>query len=519
MNRISALTKGEEIGNYFYGSEFNYGYGETSFLGVGTYSIYKYLGFGDHVAYYFFISTVFISSAFAVFLLANLYTGNFLASVFAGFAFTCSNFMFANIDDSFELWFFLAALSVYFLKKYIDSRSKLHLYLSFVLGGLQVYVNSYVFVFQTIMLSLVLICNIRKAHLLNRHFVFAAATFFSIIAPFFIWYIYVLHNFEIIDPWGSMNVISAFSLQPAHLIGVLSNNLLYKENVLFVNYFTWVRQHAFLGGVFFLLAGIGLFHKTIKKKELLLIALGGLILAIGPQTKIGSITIPCPMSIIYELNPVFEFFRVPLRAFFMTSLAFSILAAMGLSMILYFLVSKGAGRVGYAIAAVVFIIHFIENTPFPMESYNYEKYYQIPYAYSAFFKDKKNQVILDLPSYGITSFLGSERPVYGYNREVIYMIWQTHHKQNTLNGVYGYFTKKRLEIQEDIERLPEPDLFRKQRIDYIVYHKDKVLDDYYFNNELFYGDNYLLYAYIDKLPGMDRVYEDANLCIIKNSMP
>jgi hypothetical protein len=132
--------------------------------------------------------------------------------------------------------------------------------------------------------------------------------------------------------------------------------------------------------------------------------------------------------------------------------------------------------------------------------------------------NKKNTVILDLPSYNITNLIPPRDPFTPLVREIIYMLWQTHHKQNILNGVGGYFSKERLELQRDIELLPEPDLFRKHQIDYIVYHKNMELpangDE---ARRYYYGAKVPLYKRIAMLPGMATVYDDADLCIIQNS--
>ena len=505
LNRLQAALTGEAIGSYLYPSHFVYGYGETSLLGLSVLSFFRFLGFTDVIAYYFFISFIYISSAFAIFLLAGTYTENRFAALFAGFAFTCSNFSFANIDDSVVLLYFIAALSLYLLKKYVASQRLNYLYLSYILAGFQIYVNAYVFLFQFIMMHIVVLCNIRKMGILNRHFWAAICIHILILLPFISMYLYSHGHFEIINAWQSKMVILDMSLKPAHLAGVLPNNLIYSADVLDHFYWKSIRHHAFLGLCFYALVLIGLFKKQNNKKELVLIALAGLILAVGPHLKIGSMTFPCPMGFIYGLSPLFELFRVPLRAFFMTSLAFSICAAWGLSAIVSYFKRKRWTIVGYVIGFSIFFLHFIENTPFPLMSYDYQKNYEISKSYLDFFRDKKNMIVLDLPSTKITSFSRSEDPVYAYNREIVYMIWQTRHKQNTLNGVSGYFPRSRLEIQKYVDRLPALDLFQKQEIDYLVFHKDMAIQ---YEKESLLGD-------LKEALGLTIVHEGDDLCIFR----
>ncbi len=363
LNELSNLVKGTEIGTSCYGSGMGHGFGESSFLACGTLAFFQYFGFEDHIAYYLYMCVCFIASAFAVFLLAKLYLGDHLASAFAGFAFTCSNFMFANIDDQIVIWYFLPALSIYFLKKYIGSSRQAHLYLSSVLGALQIYVNAYVFTFQMIMLAIVLLCNIRKVHFSGRRFFVAVAAFFLIITPFLALYISVMPS--IVSPWDYRNIVSATSLKLDELIWALPGNLLYGHFHAPDDCWDERRFHAFLGGILYLLAGIGLFTRTARKSELIMIALVGMLLAIGPQLQIGSLIVPGPLSFLYSLSDVFRFFRVPLRAFFMTSLALSILAGSGLSRLLSFFASKMPGRTAYAVAAAISLFISSRTRHFP----------------------------------------------------------------------------------------------------------------------------------------------------------
>lgn len=516
LNRIASHLGGGGSGTYFYGSAWNHGFGESSVLGLSVYAFFRALGFNDVNAYYFFISLLFASTGFAVFLLATLYTESLVAALFAGFAFTCSNFMFANIDDHIVLWYFFPALSVFFLKRFFGTGANRYLYLSAAAAALQTYVSSYVFVFQTAMLAIVALCEVKKLRP-SRHLVGAAGIFLLLSAPFFAGYLFVLRQGQVVDTWQSMrNVIPAWSLKPADLTYVLPGNLLYDHPMFGKYYARDVRLHAFLGCLLYSLALAGAFLRTKGKKELLLIALAGFILAVGPVLRLGGFAVPFPMGLVYGLHPIFSFLRVPVRGFFISSMALSILAATALGWALSFLRSKTGLRAGYAALAAVpfFTLHFLENVPFPLKSFDYGKHYRIPGPYLDLFKDKKDSVILDLPNCGIYSIEGSERPVYGYNREAVYMIWQTHHRQNIVNGVYGYFPAKRLELQAEIEKLPAPGLFREHRIDYIVYHKDKELEE----DTCYSGlRGPALYNKIAGLPGMVKVYEDSGMCVIRNT--
>jgi hypothetical protein len=61
---------------------------------------------------------------------------------------------------------------------------------------------------------------------------------------------------------------------------------------------------------------------------------------------------------------------------------------------------------------------------------------------------------LNLPSgigYGLA---GSADDLYVFNRELIYMNWQTYHGQSIVNGVNGYIPRSRIAVQKLIAHLP-----------------------------------------------------------------
>ena len=76
------------------------------------------------------------------------------------------------------------------------------------------------------------------------------------------------------------------------------------------------------------------------------------------------------------------------------------------------------------------------------------------------------------------STLISYRDVYHYNRDAFYQNWQTRHKMDIIGGVTGYFPVARLIFDRRIKDLPGEEAlrwFRKNGIDYIVYHPEMLL--------------------------------------------
>jgi hypothetical protein len=85
---------------------------------------------------------------------------------------------------------------------------------------------------------------------------------------------------------------------------------------------------------------------------------------------------------------------------------------------------------------------------------------------------------MDLPSRRGLVFSDMHLDLNGYNREIIYMLWQTQHRQNTVNGVNGYYPPSRLRIDRLGARLPEPQAIRllyDVGVRYLVYHPRMVV--------------------------------------------
>ena len=73
-------------------------FGETAPGCSVIFSVFRIITRDDIVAYYFFISVLFSINAFGAAALARAYGAKTGPSVVAGFAFSCSNFIIANID-------------------------------------------------------------------------------------------------------------------------------------------------------------------------------------------------------------------------------------------------------------------------------------------------------------------------------------------------------------------------------------------------------------------------------------
>lgn len=290
--KVKALLAGATATTAMFPATNVHAYGESSPLCATLFVGFRLLGFDDVMAYYFFITVIFFLNAFAIYKLATLYTGNSPSAIFAGFAFTCSNFMFANIDDSVMFLYFFPALAAFHLKRYIADGRLSSLYLAGLLGGAQIYCSVYGFIFQCIILVAIAALNIRRlvGSDSRRRVFLALAIYVGVALPYAVYLAHILRTMDVVNPFNTMAVITDvgpnISLSFSDFFNVLPNNLFYSSSAIDqagTIFWVTIRRHAFLGGLLLLLAGLGLFRITRAKIELVAVGLVGLVVAMGAR--------------------------------------------------------------------------------------------------------------------------------------------------------------------------------------------------------------------------------------------
>ncbi|MFZ9000400.1 MAG: hypothetical protein ACO20H_03795 [Bacteriovoracaceae bacterium] len=223
-----------------------------------------------------------------------------------------------------------------------------------------------------------------------------------------------------------------------------------------------IRKSGFFGYSPLLLSIIGI---LFSPKLFLMILLIGLTLSVGPFFYIGAKPYIMPLFFFYEYLDIFDFFRVPSRAYFLVLFAISILSSIGLDKVIQKIKKE-------TIAVFFIIILLIENIPQPMISY---KFVDVPNELTSFFENIKNKNILFLPSDLGLFYVSDTNNIFPYSREYIYMNWKTYLNNNTPNGNGAYLPLKRIELQKLLTRVNLGiDLIKlktKFKVDYIVYAK------------------------------------------------
>ena len=491
-----------------------FAYGETSVALALLPMLLRSAGLGDVGAYYVFVSLVYAAGAAATYLFATLYLRRAAAAAVAGLVFASSNFLLSTIDSPHTVFFGLAFLSLFFFKRHLIGGSTRDLWWSAVLAGIQAYVSSYVFLLLAIAIGVIALANVRRiargreAALMGAW----AAVVAALAAPFFLFYAVKLTGYF---TWRPQAVLFAEfnSLEPQDLLNVMPDNLLYPEGHRFdhrdavalqrqlgrpdpafsteefalmtghsprdAEESLWVssRRRAFVGVLPYLLALVAVRRPFAGRGELLALAGVGFVVALGPLARVGGAMVPMPLYAVYELVPPAHVFRIPGRAFALSLLALAVLAGRGLERLL----ERNGGaspRRALAAALVAGALIVIENTPFPMRSFEAAAYALPPPDYLRFFSGQDRAVILNVPSgigYGLA---GSADDLYVFNRELIYMNWQAYHGKDIVNGVNGYIPNTRIAVQKLIARLPGEGAvagLARRGVDFIAFNKGLLL--------------------------------------------
>ena len=507
--KTQSLLTGDYLGTYFYPAQNVFFYGETSLITTLFFCLWKVLGLKDLWCHFLMIVFLFAGSAFGVYILAGNYTRDAGSAFFAGFAYACSNYMFAAIDDAPVFFVLFPCLALHFFLKYIREKKAGYLWKMAVIGGLQAYVSLYAFILQSVMMGLYALVYSRQwcSWEQIKKFIPPILWYGIIPLPLFVFYLYARAYANVYFPWPVHLVMDGTSLRPWSLLGVLPNNLIYPA--METSYIFWghVRIMAFLGLGLWFLALLAITKGKGRKPELILMVLTGMAFSFAVKSMdIFSNTYHLPFYYT-GADSLLNFFRVPSRFFVVTALALSLMAGMGLAVVREWTASA---KIKTLLLVGFLIFHCVENTPFPMRGYPYNLMASPPPEYAGFFQGQSGNVVLDLPSTDIAVVPFEDEDLFGFNRELIYMNWQLDHRQHILNGINGYTPSFRIYFESLTDRVfYEGDLnaFEKLRpynLSHVVFHKDLVL-----------AKDKGMEERLKAMPFLDLTLETPRLCIFR----
>ncbi|MBR4490914.1 glycosyltransferase family 39 protein [bacterium] len=510
LETLKSLFSGEETAMAMFPAEDPAAYGESA-PGMQLFIMFfKAFGLGDHWTNYLFITLILALTAFGIFVFTGNFTKSFPAGLFAGFCFTCSNMVFAHIDDSVIIFFFFPALALHLIYRHFEEGKRKHLIISSVMAGLEIYFSFYVFFYQFLMVFVLYFFlahrNKVKRDRAVKELSLYSAIAFLIAAPNFAYYLNTLYRLDFVPVFESFYTAKMASFNLIDTLLVLPGNLIYPNIGQFFNIpLNWgfVRHYNFIGLLPLALFIYSLFKWNSKNRLLfIMLAAVSVFFACGPVFMFNMKELfYSPLYIFYKPLPVLKFLRVAVRAYFIFLFAVSVSAALSFERI--------CRRVKHRRTAVAlfFAFCFLENTPVPLKGFDATLTEKVPEIYKTVKEQNiKRPLILELPAEmnikfpeekmkmfadpkdfvaknsfnpqlevkNMGMFVDSWDDLFQYNREIIYTNWQNSHKTDSINGVNGYFPTPRMIFQYHINRLPDPGSFeflRRSGVNFVVWHE------------------------------------------------
>jgi hypothetical protein len=243
-------------------------------------------------------------------------------------------------------------------------------------------------------------------------------------------------------------------------------------------FWTGLRRHAFFGFSPLVWAAYGAIRGGAPRRLLGALVVVGSILGFG-GARLGGLQIPPTSALLYALHPLLGFLRIALRAHFLVALAVALAAAFGMAAALE--VARRRGWPWRALWLGALALVLVENVPVPLRGFS-ARWAEAPAGYVQQLRDAGNAAALatvwDLPSDGGFDFRDAGHDLFPYNREILYMLWQTQHEQNSLGGVNGYVPPLRAQLDQLAPTLPAPQtlmILRRLGVTHLAFHPPLVL--------------------------------------------
>ncbi len=471
FNDFGNLLFGESIyGTSLYPVKQAFLLGEPSFIPGIIFVFFKLLFSSDLLAYYLFISVTYSLNSISVYSLCRSIGIDRMAAFAGGFFYGNAAFMLGNIENQNAVFGSAGIFAVALWIKGVRRNNSFLIAISSLLMALQVYCSSYLFLFSMLVWGIFVMADFSNSRQKFYHIQRVAAYVLGVLGMIlpFLW-IYVIKTpiSEAINPIQLYHFSPTLCLTFSDLVRPLHNNLIYPAlSDLEIDWLYKVHS-AFPGLLFLVLSAIALMSSRKYRIRLLMVCMSGFILASGPEWKIGNYVFTAPMFPIYKYADFSNFLRFPVRAFQISLLALSVLAASGLAILL----RKNSGK-ALLILIVSLAVFFAENVPVPFPVFQSSTFVPPPQSYIDFIKHKKNSVVLCLPSRIYDSPRYFRSPIGETAREHIYMYWKTFGNHNVINGSNGYMPKSRIQNQYFIEHLSDPLVYdsmqRYNHIDFII---------------------------------------------------
>ncbi|MES2963860.1 MAG: hypothetical protein V4760_08210 [Bdellovibrionota bacterium] len=474
LEKIGLFLSGELPFTAMYPARDVMAYGENCYGLAAIFIVFKVLTSSDLVSYYLFITTIFTLNAFAIMKLASHFVRDSGMAALAGLAFSLAGFTLGNIDDPNVVFVFFPALGLLFLLRGIERTDAKSVRTGLLLSGLQIWFGMYFFIYQFLMIAMLVPFHIEELRkLMNRKRTAGfAAAYVGPALPLIALYLYNQKTGEVVSPY---EVFADCSMTLANFFRHLPGNLIYPDAGRFLDWVE-IRKNAFPGVLLPVLAGIGLVATGLKEKRTRFVAF---VMIVFLVLSFGS-NIP-GLARMRDV-PYLSYLRVPSRFYLVTLLMASIFFAIGAEKIATYLKLQKSNVRHAVFAVVVAGLFALENVPFPLFGYEYASLLAPSPSYAGFFREgEEKKIVLDLPStvrFLPSQSVDSSHRLWFFTREIVYMNWQTYHRQLIVGGANGYVSKARMDVEAAVRRLPESSALaelEKIGVELLVFHKHMVL--------------------------------------------
>jgi hypothetical protein len=203
------------------------------------------------------------------------------------------------------------------------------------------------------------------------------------------------------------------------------------------------------------------------RAALVAVAVGGIVLGLGPVLFTPWGVVPLPYQLFVETVPGFSAMRVPYRFGALASLGVVSLAGLGLAALRRLLRDRGRTRVAAVLPVLMIAAGLAESTPHDLRPAPMAVGDGVPAAYRWLAAHGDGGPLLELPT----------RPG-GPVRESLAMYYSTVHWLPIVNGYTAYPPRPYLEIMKAARHLPAPAalaaILARARLRWILVHRDAI---------------------------------------------
>jgi len=436
-------------------------YGLDFFSGI-IFLFFKLFHLSDLWAYHLYISTIYALNSFAIYKLCRLYSASKFGCFLAGFFFSISNFVLANIDNPNIVLSFPGFLALYYLIGSLRNNSIGKFSAFILLSNLQFLMAPITAVMFFFIMAPYILFHCRKLFFLFRGNwiqVIPIALFLCSLIPYIYYYIILKIPTSEFNATRGVSVATNISMSLDDFCRTLPGNIFFQtENDQWIS----MIKSGYTGIALVSVAAIGAwpFRRT---RYPLFIFLAGFFLSMGPYISIYSHPLfPSPLLIVYKLIPLSDYLRIPSRFFILGIAGLVILFSVGWERLM-----RSNNKSVRTLAYVIPILYIGENLPFPLKKYSSHKVFENGSKTNDFIRRSKYKNVLNLPS---KLFDGQDY------REYVYMYYQTINRINTINGSLAYFPKIRLQNDTLCRRIEQEGSLEKlvnnNSIDLVIFHSD-----------------------------------------------